>query len=430
MPQYDYRIQSPNIGGSILQGMQYGNQLKQQKLNEARAAEQFEINKGYAAGAEERAAGRWEMEQRQQQLAEQRYAEQQEAKRVQQVAAEVKQEQFKTAVADEIENTTYKGLIKIAADYPVLSKSIKLAMSKMDEKVKRESSREAMGVFKALQAGNPGYAKQILETSAVRLEEAGKPDEAQIKRGAIKAIEVDEKTTEFTSGLSASILMGERDFALEMGEWENKRDAAKESLKKSEQSREKIEQEMQDDELRNGGALTAPQKMDYTQKWTNQYLKEGGQRAEDVNYAYQNIKTADLTGVGGLATVLSFMKVIDPTSVVSGQEVTTAKDAPGWDAQMINLYNRFWEDGRLSEKGAKQFISQAKKLRDNAQKAAAPSRKRITTIANEFGIDPTNIFNPVIQDDQTGKKVRIKVPGGTIVLDAEQAKRYKADHGL
>ena len=144
------------------------------------------------------------------------------------------------------------------------------------------------------------------------------------------------------------------------------------------------------------GLITDPkEKLDFQLKLTNQYLREGGDKFNKVDEFYKNIMSANNTGVGSLTTILSYMKIIDPTSVVSGNEVLTAKNAPGgWSTGMVNLYNRTFEEGQMTERAFKQFKQEAKRLRDIVKKKADVVKRRYGSAAASAGLDTTNMFNP------------------------------------
>lgn len=129
-----------------------------------------------------------------------------------------------------------------------------------------------------------------------------------------------------------------------------------------------------------------------TEVMAKRWQQEGGDFIK-IDRQYQDLKAADLTGVGGLNMILSFMKMKDPTSVVSGQEVITAKDAPGWGDTIINIWNKAVSKGEVSAETAAQFLKEAGTIHKNAKSQADRSKNRIGATMKKFGLDPDDVFN-------------------------------------
>jgi hypothetical protein len=145
-------------------------------------------------------------------------------------------------------------------------------------------------------------------------------------------------------------------------------------------------------QMENDGVLPPEKKIDIELRLRNQYWKEGGEKYELVNRAYNTIKDASKSGIGSLTTVLSYMKAIDPGSTVTGNEVITAQDAPGLSAKMINIVNKVFAEGEMGETAREQFLKEAENLRNTAKKMADKPRARITSQAKGYGLNIGNIF--------------------------------------
>jgi len=150
------------------------------------------------------------------------------------------------------------------------------------------------------------------------------------------------------------------------------------------------------------GVFSPEKKLDLRLKLSNQYLKEGGEKYASVKRGYDMLMNASATGVGGLTTILAYMKMIDPSSTVTGSEVLTAKKAPsGWSEPMIRLYNDSLEGGRMTETAEKQFKAEAKNMLMSAKKRADATRTRLTKSAKELGLDVGKIFNPIKEEKKS-----------------------------
>ena len=145
------------------------------------------------------------------------------------------------------------------------------------------------------------------------------------------------------------------------------------------------------------GKVPPAQRFAATETMAKRWQQEGGDFIK-IDRQYNDLKKADLTGIGGLNMILSFMKMKDPTSVVSGQEVATAKNAPGWTDTAINLWNKAVGEGEVSATTAAQFLKEAGNIHKNAKAEADRSKARIGATMKKFGLDPKDVFNQDIVD--------------------------------
>lgn len=70
-------------------------------------------------------------------------------------------------------------------------------------------------------------------------------------------------------------------------------------------------------------------------------------------------RESDKPGPGDISLIFSFMKTLDPTSVVREGEFATAQNAGGVPETVLNAYNRLLEGGRLSPELKREFASTA-----------------------------------------------------------------------
>jgi hypothetical protein len=84
---------------------------------------------------------------------------------------------------------------------------------------------------------------------------------------------------------------------------------------------------------------------------------------------YERIRTGEAqdSGVGDIAIVYGYMKLLDPTSVVREGEFATAEQVGGAAQQFLGLYNRLMEGERLTPEMRTQFTASAEKLYANAE---------------------------------------------------------------
>src|SRR3990167_8448210 len=113
---------------------------------------------------------------------------------------------------------------------------------------------------------------------------------------------------------------------------------------------------------------------------------------QEVKAAFGRIKAAEDNAVGDLSLIFSYMKMLDPGSVVREGEFATAQNAAGVDAKIQNIYNKVASGERLTEGQRKAFKGQAGKLYASAADHEKTVRSGIERISKGYGLEPKNIF--------------------------------------
>ena len=97
----------------------------------------------------------------------------------------------------------------------------------------------------------------------------------------------------------------------------------------------------------------------------------------------------DPSAAGDLALIFSFMKMLDPGSVVREQEFANAQNAAGVPDQIRNLYNRVISGERLNPDQRADFTSRAQALYGDAQQQVEGVLGQYRGIAQAQGMDPS-----------------------------------------
>ena len=120
------------------------------------------------------------------------------------------------------------------------------------------------------------------------------------------------------------------------------------------------------------------------------------------------------SAAGDIGMIFTFMKALDPTSVVRENEQASAQNAAGVPERVRNVYNNLLTGQRLSPKQRNEFISFANRL----VKASMPEQERrnkyFTDLSNAYNISPSLV-------------VRDFYPGLTDVIDSYLALPIKDD---
>ena len=119
------------------------------------------------------------------------------------------------------------------------------------------------------------------------------------------------------------------------------------------------------------------------------------------NYRRINSTSKLGTGQGDLATIFSFMRVLDPESVVRETEFKNAQEAVGRLQMMYNIPSQWVKGNRLTPEGRAGFRKAAKQLHDTQKRTYDTKKTLYKRQATAYGVDPT-LFIPEYDDDDMG----------------------------
>lgn len=91
-----------------------------------------------------------------------------------------------------------------------------------------------------------------------------------------------------------------------------------------------------------------------------------------------------------VALIYSFMKILDPNSVVRETEYATAQNAAGVPDQIRNVWNRILAGERLNPTQRADFVNQAKTVYGTRESAYRRTQKQYEELAKRKGLDPRN----------------------------------------
>lgn len=139
------------------------------------------------------------------------------------------------------------------------------------------------------------------------------------------------------------------------------------------------------------GKPTPQQQFEAESKLRGEYTK-ATEGYTGVTEAYRRLKASNNDAAGDLSLIFSYMKMLDPGSVVREGEFATAQNAAGVPDRVRNLFNRLLEGQRLTEGQRKQFTGQAESLYTAAQKRESEARAGLSKVARNYGLNAENIF--------------------------------------
>lgn len=105
--------------------------------------------------------------------------------------------------------------------------------------------------------------------------------------------------------------------------------------------------------------------------------------------AYSTLRTLQNGGQDSdIAFIYTYMKMLDPTSVVREGEFATAENAGGVPERLRNQYNRIMRGGRLSDTVRADMVTTARRLYDTAAEQFERDRQMQVEMASGMGLRP------------------------------------------
>jgi len=98
-----------------------------------------------------------------------------------------------------------------------------------------------------------------------------------------------------------------------------------------------------------------------------------------------------VTAADDIALVYSFMKILDPTSVVRETEYATAENARGVPEGIRNMFNKARDGTRLTDRQRTEFFQTATTAMDAYTEGYADQAERYRTLAPQYGLNPDNV---------------------------------------
>jgi len=169
------------------------------------------------------------------------------------------------------------------------------------------------------------------------------------------------------------------------------------------------------------------QQNEYSQNLQKTYIshpdvKDFNQSQNQINKLISGIKQD--SAAGDLSAIFTYMKVLDPTSVVREGEQATAANARGIPDAVRNTYNNLMTGERLTPKQRDDFTNTAIKLFSNNQQSIDSLKNNINQTILPRGIDPKDVF---IDSDVRPKQIKVgenivNVPTGTRLIGFDMEK--------
>lgn len=113
-----------------------------------------------------------------------------------------------------------------------------------------------------------------------------------------------------------------------------------------------------------------------------------------INDSIGKLRTAQKldSGAGDIAMVYSYMKMLDPNSVVREGEYATAEQVGGAGEKLLGIYNKLISGQRLTPVQRKEFIDAGEGLAAEKSTRFSKLRSQYEDVAKKAGADPSRIL--------------------------------------
>lgn len=125
-------------------------------------------------------------------------------------------------------------------------------------------------------------------------------------------------------------------------------------------------------------------------------------REVEANYRQvRSLARPDATAADDVALIFSYMKMLDPGSVVREGEFATAQNTAGIPDQVRNAYNKAISGNRLNASQRQQFADTAERVYEQRRERYGQLVEEYRGYAADTGIDADSIARPMTQGDAT-----------------------------
>lgn len=364
----------------------------------------------------------------------------------QQQAAQA-EERFRTKLQDYFAAPTRDKLVNMQVEFPQMKDAFAPLVAGIDKKQAEKEAMAAHQVYSMIENGNTDLAGKTLDNYIEAMKNSGM-DYSSLEN-IRQALDTDPKSAMALLGFTAANLMGpekfakfvearqaqelfpeklaqeaiktqregyeaatkaeEAKYAEEKYKGEARTKTAESIIKQAEANAapkkvalelSKLQSEIgklaaeREKALREGTAATGlniTQRFDMTRKFRDEYSKQTG-NFQEVRESYRRVNAAQPSGPGDIALIFSYMKMLDPGSVVREGEFATAQNSAGVPSAIANIYNKALSGERLTEGQRKMFKAQAGKLMSAASAREKEVRTGIERMASGYGISKDEIF--------------------------------------
>jgi hypothetical protein len=339
--------------------------------------------------------------------------------------AQAKQQEFQSALANLGDKPSLQDYENIMARFPQLGSAVKENYERLNTKQKQSALNSATQVLAALQGKNKDVAKSLLEKQALAAENVGDTAAADAARVMMQQIDMEPSAARNAAVLSVAAAAGPEQFASiyeKISQVGRENELQPGALAKQEVELMQLGTNMgvdpkttqkmlasyrnagvSQDTARNLFAIEAqnptgriydPEKRYAASKdlRTEYNNRVGDVTAGRVNFQKMEESAKIQEGLGDVALITSFMKMLDPGSTVRESEFAVARDTGGLLTSLENLLTKAKGGQFLTNPQRTTFVNLAKQYLAAAEKDGATTRKSMEGIVARLGLNPADVF--------------------------------------
>ena len=339
--------------------------------------------------------------------------------------AQAKQQEFQSALAGLGPKPSPQALQKLMIAYPQLGESLKSNFDILNAEQKQNKLMHATQISSALAAGGVPAALKLVETQRVAAENSGDSAGADAFGVLKQQIEMNPDAALTTVDMFLNATMGPEEY---VSFYEKRTEnARKNELQPGALAKQEVElmqlgtnmgvdpkttQKMlasyrnagvSQDTARNlfvieaqnpTGRIYDPEKRYAASKdlRTEYNNRVGDVTAGRVNFQKMEESAKIQEGLGDVALITSFMKMLDPGSTVRESEFAVARDTGGLLTSLENLLTKAKGGQFLTNPQRTTFVNLAKQYLAAAEKDGAKTRKSMEGIVARLGLNPADVF--------------------------------------
>ena len=379
--------------------------------------------------------------------------------------AQAKKLEFQTALGNLGKNPSPQALQAIMVAYPQLGESLRANFDMLNSEQKQNNLMRATQVSSALSAGGVPAALKLVETQRLAAENSGDSANADALKVLKEQIEMNPDAALTTVDMYLNANMGQEQYA---SFYEKRTKNARENqlqpgvIAKQDFELIKLGTDMGIDPKQTqqiiksyrgaglspdtsenllileagapGSKIYDPEKRYSASKdLRTEYNKRTGDvTAGRVNFAKMESSAKIGEGLGDVALITSFMKMLDPGSTVRESEFAVARDTGGLLTSLENLLTKA-QGGQFLTAGQRvTFVNLAKQYLQAAEKDGAKTRTSMEGIVDRLGLNPADVFVDVIEKAPAASPLQVSLPNGRVITFNTQAEAdaFRAKAGL
>lgn len=292
--------------------------------------------------------------------------------------------------------------------------SLRASFETLDTSRQQGTLQFAGRTLAAFASGNNQVGRDMLYSRAEAERNSGNIEDAKFYEALAKTAEVDPLSVRDSISVMIGTLPGGKETveaSLKVADEQRKRQLAPYEIAKAQSDLDltntQVLQALKDIDVKNAtlqktalelkamqsGTLPPDKKFDKERTLNQEYYKRTeGLRESNRNYEVIKTSAADVSGAGDIALVTSFMKMLDPGSVVRETEFATARDTVGLLDKLKNQEQQIKTGKFLSESQRQDFVRLADQYLKAAEREGLAARRSIETLVNTYGLNEQAVF--------------------------------------